>query len=41
MASLDKNPEKNGTPEIAKVAMAIVQYVIGILDLNPPIFRIS
>src|SRR5690242_6782665 len=41
IASLLKNPENGGMPEIATHAQHIVQNVIGIFLRRPPIWRMS
>ena len=41
IASLLKNPENPGTPDIARVAIKNVQKVIGIFFLSPPILNMS
>ena len=41
ISSLLKNPAKPGTPEIANVAMNIVQNVTGMALRRPPILRMS
>ena len=41
IASLEKKPERNGTPMMAATAIVNVQNVRGILDRRPPIRKMS
>ena len=41
MASLEKNPLKNGNPVSAAVPTAKVRHVVGIRPRKPPIFQMS
>lgn len=41
IASLEKNPARNGAPERARLPMRRQDVVIGRAILSPPIFRIS